>query len=47
MIVINSYDRKIVIELCNRIGKSSVVIIINKKQLFFKVKLELKHNNSL
>ena len=34
-------------ELCNKIGQSSVVKIIFKKQLFFKVKLGLKHDNIL
>ena len=33
-------------ELCNKISKPSVVKIVSKKQLFFKVKFGLKHNNS-
>ena len=34
-------------ELCNKISQLSLVKIISKKQLFFKVELGLKHSKSL
>ena len=40
-------DRKTVMEPCHKIILPSVVKIISKKQLFFILKLGLKHDNSL
>ena len=40
-------DCKTVMELCNEISQTWVIKITSKKQLFFKVKLGSKHDNSL
>ena len=42
-----TFDHKTVMELCNKISQTSVVKIISEKQIFFIVKLVLKHDYSL
>ena len=42
-----TFDCRTVMELCNKISQRSVVIVVSKKQLFFKVQLGLNHDNSL
>ena len=38
------FDCKIVMELCNKIREPSLIKIIRKKRLFFKIQLGLKHD---